>query len=379
MCSKVKGLVEAAGRIVSALDPEVLDPEYAVELVEQFSKMEKIASAGKALAASKVESSGTWKATSDRSAAHFIARKTGDSVGQTINALKTAKHLQELPKTDKAFRSGEITSAQAAEITSAASLDPSSEANLLEVARTEGISGLREASLQVRAGAMADEIERAERLHRSRSLRSWTDPEGAVRLEARLAPEAGAEVKAVLEAYREKASRDSAEKPSFEASGADSLLLMARAAMGKEKKLPSKVISVRVDHSALERGHMEAGEICEIEGIGPIPVTSAKAMMVDSFIKVISLDGTDVRGVTHLGRTIPAKVKTALLERDRVCGIEGCRHSAILEIDHVLPVGDQGPTRLDNLVRLCSHHHRLKTHKGYGLIRDATAWKLLPP
>lgn len=113
MCSKVKDLVEAAGKIVSSLDAEVLDPEYAVELVQQFSKVEKIASAGKALAASKVESSGTWKTSSERSAAHFIARKTGDSVGQTINDLKTAKHLQELPTTEKAFRSGEITSAQA--------------------------------------------------------------------------------------------------------------------------------------------------------------------------------------------------------------------------------------------------------------------------
>jgi hypothetical protein len=40
-----------------------------------------------------------------------------------------------------------------------------------------------------------------------------------------------------------------------------------------------------------------------------------------------------------------------------------------LEIDHVLPVTENGPTTLDNLALLCHHHHFLKTFGGWTLER----------
>ena len=42
-------------------------------------------------------------------------------------------------------------------------------------------------------------------------------------------------------------------------------------------------MNVRVDHSAFLRGHTEAGEVCEIAGVGPIPVSVAQRLADDAF------------------------------------------------------------------------------------------------
>ena len=97
------------------------------------------------------------------------------------------------------------------------------------------------------------------------------------------------------------------------------------------------MVHVRVDHEALVRGHLEPGEICEIPGIGPIPVAAARRLAADSILSVLVTNGTDVTTVAHAGRTIPASLKRALIERDPVCVVPGCDLRDGLEIDHVEP------------------------------------------
>ncbi|MGH9014295.1 MAG: HNH endonuclease signature motif containing protein [Acidimicrobiia bacterium] len=71
--------------------------------------------------------------------------------------------------------------------------------------------------------------------------------------------------------------------------------------------------------------------------------------------------GVDVLAVAHLGRTIPAHLRTAVEERDQECVVEGCHVNRHLEIDHNIPVADRGPTASWNLNRLCPWHHDHKT------------------
>jgi hypothetical protein len=138
------------------------------------------------------------------------------------------------------------------------------------------------------------------------------------------------------------------------------------------------MVHVRVDHRALTRGHVEPGEICEIPGIGPIPVKVARQLAGDSILSVLVTDGVDVTAVAHAGRTIPASIRRALVERDEVCVVPGCEVRDRLEIDHVHPVGEGGLTELANLVRLCHWHHYLKTHQRHRLepIRGGWRWVL---
>ena len=106
------------------------------------------------------------------------------------------------------------------------------------------------------------------------------------------------------------------------------------------------MVHVRVDHPALVRGHLEPGELCEIPGIGPIPVEVARRLAVDSILSVLVTDGMDVMAVAHAGRTIPASLRRALIERDPMCVVSGCDDREGLEIDHVEPFGRGGETSL---------------------------------
>jgi hypothetical protein len=135
------------------------------------------------------------------------------------------------------------------------------------------------------------------------------------------------------------------------------------------------MVHVRVDRAALVRGRLNAGEICEIPGIGPISVPSAQSLASDAILSAILTEGQDVRAVAHLGRTIPARLRTALQERDPTCVVPGCGERQHLEIDHIIPFANGGPTRLNNLARLCRWHHHQKTHDGYRLKGGPGHWQ----
>ena len=134
------------------------------------------------------------------------------------------------------------------------------------------------------------------------------------------------------------------------------------------------MVHVRVDAAALRRGHVEGGEVCEIPGIGPIPVAAARRLQDDAVVKAVLTEGADIKAVAHLGRTIPARLRTALQARDPTCVVPECDVRKGLEIDHIIPYAEGGPTTLANTARLCSWHHYLKSHHGYQLGGGPGSW-----
>jgi hypothetical protein len=135
---------------------------------------------------------------------------------------------------------------------------------------------------------------------------------------------------------------------------------------------PACSFVVRVDLDALLRGEADEGELCEIDGQGPIPVSMARSLADDCFLRLVYHRAGDIKAVSHRGRTINRTLRTALVHRDRTCVVPGCGMASGLEIDHVLAFSQQGPTELDNLALLCHHHHYLKTNEGWTLARVGT-------
>jgi hypothetical protein len=130
---------------------------------------------------------------------------------------------------------------------------------------------------------------------------------------------------------------------------------------------------VRVDHAALVRGETAAGETCEVVGVGPVPVHDVERFMGDPFLQVLLTKGTEVVAASTTTRVIRRSLRQAIIERDRVCVVPGCGIAKGLEIDHLVPFAQGGPTSIDNLQRLCKHHHRLKTAGHATLTRRETA------
>ena len=126
---------------------------------------------------------------------------------------------------------------------------------------------------------------------------------------------------------------------------------------------PCKPVEVRVtvDSAALARGHTKSSERCEIAGVGPLPVTTAWSLLDDAAVAVITRDGDDITAVSSPKRTIPTKLRRALETRYQTCAVSTCANDQFLEIDHIIPLEEHGRTELDNLWRLCSHHHRPTT------------------
>ena len=67
-----------------------------------------------------------------------------------------------------------------------------------------------------------------------------------------------------------------------------------------------------VDHAALVRGHTVAGEACEIEGLGPVPVSVVESWRHDAYLRLIVTDGIDVKAITRRSRYIDAHQDAAL-------------------------------------------------------------------
>ncbi len=109
--------------------------------------------------------------------------------------------------------------------------------------------------------------------------------------------------------------------------------------------------------------------MCEVPGVGPVTVGWVQSLLPDAVVAALLVEDGEVLRVAHLGRFIPAKVRTALVERDRACVVPGCSVDSDLEIDHIKPVAAGGRSELANLCRLCRFHHYLKTHHGWRIAR----------
>ena len=312
-----------------------------------------------------------------------MAAQSGTPLGQAIGVLETARRLEDLPLTRNAFRSGRLSEVQAREISDAAAADPKKERALLAKAQTETVKTLREECRRVKAAAIPDELARNEAIRRRRFLRTWCDVDGAVRLDARLTPDAGAEVIAAIDVAKSRifaAATAGGLRESSEAYAADALVELVVRSGGDTLGGPRAIVRVLVDHRALVAGEAGQDQRCEIPGVGRIPVQTARSLMNDSIIKAVVTNGVDIHSVVHVGRTVPERLRTALEVRDPVCVVPVCDKKNGLEIDHYrVPYADGGPARLDNLARLCRWHHYQKTHLGYHLSGEPGAWKWEKP
>ena len=367
MFDQVRAAIEGLRIVLRELEPECLDGPLARRLVEAFAEVERLGGAA-ALAARRVAQTGAWKQVGcHRDAASWMASVAGTTISQAAATLETAARLEALPETEEALRAGALSSAQVDAIAAAATADRNAERTLLESARRDGVKGLRENCARVRAAACRDEVVRYQAIRERRSLRHWTDPDGAGRIDIRGPVDATAAVLAALEPYERdlfKEARDSGNRERPDALAFDALVAMSAASVDGGSEVTTKnscsTLVIRADHGALVRGHTEAGETCEIAGVGPIPVAVAQRLADDCFLKVLLTDGEDVRAVAHVGRVIPARLRTAVEEQYRECCVEGCHVARHLEIDHNIPVAEGGLTALSNLHRLCHHHHDYK-------------------
>lgn len=363
---------------VRGLDVDALSPGDAVVLVDWFAEVERLGAAGKALAAKRAAEGNQWRASGERTAADWLAKRTGSTVGEARAALDTAARLPAAPGTDAAFRSGALSVKQAEAVSAGAEADPSAESRLLQLAGCRPLKMLQDEAARARAAAETDQRARHERIRRERFWRRWTDADGARCGMYRLTPEDAAvlETRAqpFIVARIDEARRTGQWEPS-DALAADGLVAMAaasgveaspaRGARGRKRLRNRRELIGIVNLESLHRGRVESGETCEIAGVGPVPVDVVREVFGDALLRIVIRDGKDIRTVVHTGRTASALQETAVLVRSGGwCERPAC-DLPISEIDHKTGFPETGPVALGELLGLCGHDHDLKSRHGH--------------
>src|SRR5579872_5490269 len=385
-CTAVlRNAVNEVGAFLQELDPDLVATSDSTDLFGLFAEMSRLGAAGQVLLAPRVAQSDRWKTEGHRSPASWVAQATGTGLGDAIATLETAGRLGALPETAQAVRDGRLSTPQLREIAAAAAAHPSAEAELLEAAATCTLKGLKDRCRRVRAAADSaqDEHDRYKAIRASRFFRHWSDADGAFRGEFKLTPDDGARFLSSLEPRADALfdeARKAGRRERSSAYRADALVELVAGVNRTGRGSGPPVVHVRVDAAALRRGHVEAGEVCEIPGVGPVPVATVHALLPEAFVKVLVAEGVDILSVCHVGRSIPAHVRSALEERDPTCVVPECDIAVGLEIDHwETPYAGGGPTALANLARLCHFHHAMKTYGGFELRGGPGTWEWEPP
>jgi len=367
--------------LVAGVDLDGLERLDAALVVERCAEAERLLAALRVLATATLADKALWRREGFRSAAAWMASKTGTAVGTAIATMDMADQLGDLPVVAAAFRAGRLSEAQAREIAGAASEVPDAQEQLVEAAGKLTLRSLQEECRRVEAAAIIDDDDRHRRVHRSRNIREWVDRHGLGHLSATMTPDELARVMGEVDRRCDEMVVDAIRGGWFEGRDAhrvDALVDLARPDSAAPAG-PDTTIHVVVDYDALTRGHTVAGEQCEIPGIGPIPVTLARQLSEDAILKVLLTKGVDVVAVAHGSYTIPAHLRTALDIRDPKCIVPRCDVRRNLERDHRNTYGRTRVTKLEDLAHLCKWHHYQKTFLGYTYRGGPGNWEWIPP
>jgi hypothetical protein len=381
-------LVARAVRFVARhLEPSDLSVDDLEAALVEAAAVESMGATMKVLLAARLAATGAYKATSASSPQAHVARLTGVGPLTARAQIEAGEQLGTLEATVAAARSGQLSLGQVQAIAAAASVDPTAEDELLQSASHLTLGQLRHRCAEVIDAADDDPEAKRKRLHRGRAAHRYRTPDGFNHLHVRSSPEALAEIDVTLNEITNELFRDAnrhGRKDRREALMADAMVEMARRARGVSSRhgsTPTYTAVIRADLSALVNGRTQNGEVCEIAGVGPVPVATARALLGDAVLKLVLTQGVDVRNVTSLGRGPTAAQKVALLWEQPTCAVEHCGRRARLEADHAhgAEYARTKHTRLDELDRLCDQHHDKKTREDWALVRGRGLRPMVPP
>lgn len=374
--------LEDLRRAVASVAPTQLSGPDAARVVTMGAELERLGASMRTRFVLRVTRTGAYEGSGHKSAASWLADVSGEPVGTARGVLETAGHLSDAPEVDEAFATGRLSLAQAKVAAEAGALDPGAQGELLQSATGgESFRSLSDRAVRVkrRHDGEASIAEREARAHRGRYLRTFQPREGGIRLEAWLPTVDGAKVRSVLDHEADRIFKEARRSGKREAPDCYLADALVRVVSGEGGERPAAEVTLRVDAAALHRGSVEGDETCEIPGVGVVPVAVARDLLGDSLFHVVVTDGADVHAVTSRSRTIPSRLRAALLARDTTCAVPGCGATRHLEIDHTVDFAANGPTELANLARLCKPHHAMKTYEGFRLVGRPGAWRWIGP
>jgi hypothetical protein len=220
-----------------------------------------------------------------------------------------------------------------------------------------------------------------ERQRQASSVSRWVDrATGMWHLRLGLDPERGAAIDALIQrAVDAERSADHDDQRTFPQLELAAVLRLLTGS-APETEPPARgepTISVLIDLDTLTSGVFRPDSVCETASLGgqPIPPATVRRLACDAAIVPVVLGGDgvplDVGRERRLATTGQRRALRALRALHATCAHPACdRAFEQCHIHHLVPWEHGGATDLDNLVPVCSRHHRLVHEGGWQVSLD---------
>lgn len=319
-----------------------------------------------------------WKGTGARDMASWLSIRYGITVWKARRWIHAAHALEALPSLSDALSGGRLGIDKVVELARFASFED--EDGLIAWASRVSVAAVRRrADLAVRRA-----IEEVREADRQRFLTWWYSEDGArFGLEAELPAAEGAVVAKAIDRLAEQIPVMPGEHGPLYASArkADALVTACSARIGDDADPDRATIVVHVREG--RRGaeaEAEAGTGAggaDIEGGPVIHRETAERLRCHSRAQTVVEDASgEPLALGRMTRFPSAAMLRQLRYRDVGCTFPGCGSVRFAKAHHIVWWRSGGRTDLDNLVLVCSFHHKLVHEHGWKVERgeDGVEW-----
>jgi len=324
----------------------------------------------------RYDESGAWCGDGVPSCAAWLSNRVGLAPGAAREKVRVARALGKLPAMDAALSKGTVSYSKVRAMTRVATAE--NECTLLTLAENSTAAQLERICRGVRAAT--EEPGSEEDDSDSRWVSLITRDDGTARLCAQLSTDEAALVMKAIEAARDEARTEQDESSELpQPNRADGLVRVADAFLSGDR--PHRTggdrtqLLLHLAASKLAEGELDAS----LEDGTRVSAEVLRRLSCDCGLVPIAVDDRgQPLSVGRKTRSIPPAIRRALIARDGCCQFPGCENRRWLDAHHVEHWIHGGQTAVENLVLLCSFHHRLLHEGGFkiAVAADGTRkWK----
>jgi hypothetical protein len=310
-----------------------------------------------------------WHGYGIRSIGHWCDINLGFDSRRASRMAFAAGRLAVLPELRRGFAEGALSLEKVLVVAAVATAE--SDVKFTTIARAASVAQLQRICAAYRDLGDDPSPDKVDERHARRSVTSQQLDSKLVRIVAVLEPDEAAIVLGALDARVEntwRRERDADEDhPPRELSSrrADALVELATEGLveGPDPVMQGERIQVNVHVDADVLSGARPDGVCCIDGVGAVSPAVVRRLICDADVRVVT---KEIDGVYNLGRsqrTPNRRQRRALRHRDGGCRFPGCSMRRFVQAHHAVPWEDFGPTNIDNLMLLCTAHHRL-FHEG---------------
>lgn len=296
---------------------------------------------------------GGYVLTGALSCAAWLADRCDIEMVTAHNQVRVARAMRAFPLLDVAMAAGDVSYAKARML--APHLTGEHAPELVHLASITPASKLSTAIARwSHRHESHDDIDA--RHHDERSVSWRTDPDGMVRITARLAPADAAGVCAMIDKVvtvtpTGAGDGSDASCPNLAQQRADALVDLATRAGGVTD---SRGVDTEVVIHVTDEGNTLA------DGT-PLTDNAVTGLLPGAFVSLLLLDRQRHPIDASPRRRFPTRRQRRVIDaRQDECQHPGCHARVLLQYDHKQPYPLGGPTTIDNLQRLCGPHNRVK-------------------